>query len=146
MILSLSRFASMPESTLGALSIDGNFCCFSIEDERREVKVAGETRIPAGTYTLALRTEGKLHEKYAGKFPEHRGMLWLQDVPGFEWIYIHVGNEESQTDGCILVGDTAFARGALGESINAYRRLYGQCLNALQAGEPVTIEVKDGTL
>jgi len=142
-ILTLSRFASLPESTLGALSIDGRFCCFSLEDERRDVKVAGETRIPAGKYPIALRTEGRLHEKYAGKFTDHRGMLHLQSVPGFECVLIHIGNTDRDTAGCILVGDIAFAHGELGQSIQAYRRLYGQVANAILAGEPVTISVED---
>lgn len=137
------RFADLEQSTLGALSIDGRFCCFSLEDEGREIKVPGETRIPAGEYQIKLRTEGKIHEKYAALYPEHRGVLWLQDVPGFEWIYIHKGATDDDTKGCILVADTAHSAGVLSQSEPAYRRLYGQVLNAIQAGEPVTIEVQD---
>jgi hypothetical protein len=144
MNLRQQRFPSLPDSTIGGVSIDGRFCCFTLEDERRAVKVAGETRIPAGTYVIKLRAEGKLHEKYKGKFPgEHRGMLWLQDVPGFEWVYIHVGNTDDHTAGCILVGDAAVSSGELGQSAQAYRRLYGQVANAILAGEPVTITVED---
>lgn len=143
MILTLHRFASLAESTLGALSIDGRFCSFALEDQAQPVKVAGETRIPAGRYEIKLRTEGKLHEKYAGKFTDHRGMLWLQDVPGFEWVYLHVGNNDDHTAGCILVGDVAMAHGELAQSVQAYRRLYGQISNAILAGEPVFIEVKE---
>jgi uncharacterized protein DUF5675 len=142
-LLRVQRFPSADDFTLGGLSIDRRFCCFTLEDERREVKVPGETRIPAGAYVLKLRAEGTVHDKYKGKFAEHRGMIWLQDVPGFEWIYIHVGNTDEHTAGCILVGDSAQAHGELGASIPAYRRLYGQVANAILAGEPVTITVED---
>jgi hypothetical protein len=142
--LLLQRLPSTDDATLGGLSIDARFCCFTCEDEPREVKVPGETRIPSGTYSLALRSEGALHAKYLARFPvEHRGMLWLQDVPGFEWIYIHIGNSDDDTLGCILVADTANAEGTLARSEQAYRRLYGQVANAILAGEPVTITVED---
>jgi len=98
MKLTLLRFASLPESTIGALSVDGRFVCFSLEDQAQPIKVAGETRIPAGTYPLSLRTVGKTHEKYASKFPEHRGMLLIRDVPGFEYVLIHIGNDD-RTEG-----------------------------------------------
>lgn len=143
MNIGLSRFADLADSTIGALYIDGRFDCFSLEDQAQQVKVKGETRIPSGVYTVKLRTEGQLNEKYAGKFPEHRGMLWLQDVPGFEWIYIHVGNTDDHTAGCILVGDTAHAHGELAQSTLAYRRIYGRISNAILAGEPVEISVED---
>lgn len=143
MILTLHRFASLPESTIGALSIDGRFCAFTLEDEFRVLKVPGETRIPAGTYEIKLRTEGGMHAKYVVRFSDHKGMLWLQNVPGFEYIYIHCGTTDDDTAGCILVGDTANAEGTLARSELAYRRLYGQVANAILAGEPVSITVED---
>jgi hypothetical protein len=143
MNLTLYRLPSLPDSTLGGLTIDGRFSCFALEDEKREVKVAGETRIPAGNYAIKLRTEGGIHEKYKVRFMEHKGMLWLQDVPGFTYIYIHCGTTDEDTSGCILVADTARAEGTLERSAQAYRRVYGQVLNAIQAGEPVSIEVRD---
>lgn len=143
MILTLRRFASLPDATLGALHVDGRFCCFTLEDEHRDIKVAGETRIPAGNYPLKLRTIGRLHDKYAGKFTDHRGMLELVGVPNFEAVLIHLGNTERDTAGCILVGDGAIASGELTLSQQAYRRLYAQCSNALLAGEPVSIQVED---
>src|SRR3989304_4581521 len=108
MKLSLHRFSSGNESTLGLLHIDGKFECFIIEDEYREVKVKGETRIPSGTYKILLRKEGGFHEKYLTKYPaSHKGMLWLQEVPGFQYILIHVGNTDLDSAGCLLVGDSA---------------------------------------
>ena len=56
----VQRFSSQSDSTLGILFdvTDGRkFLCFTLEDEAREVKVKGETRIPAGTYKLKLRKE-----------------------------------------------------------------------------------------
>ena len=143
MLLEQIRFPSLAEATLGGLCVDRRFFCFTLDDQSQPVKVAGETRIPAGTYEIKLRAEGAMHEKYNGKFPDHRGMLWLQDVPGFEWVYIHIGNDDDDTLGCILVGDGLHVSGKLSESTVAYRRLYGLVSNAILAGEPVTITVED---
>ena len=42
--------------------------------KKENEKVYGETRIPAGTYKLKLRTEGGYHQKYSKRFPDiHRG-------------------------------------------------------------------------
>lgn len=113
----------------------------TLEDEYRARKVPGETSIPAGIYEIRLRTEGGMHQKYARRFPWHVGMLWLQDVPGFEWIYIHIGNDDDDTDGCILVGET---RGPdwIGESVKAYTRLYQHIVPYFDT-EPVQIEIRD---
>ena len=137
------RFASLTDATLGYLYVEAMPQCFTLEDEHRETKVAGDTRIPAGTYELALRAAGGMHDRYKARYPEHRGMLWLKDVPGFEWIYIHTGTDDDDTAGCILVGDGASASGEIDRSVNAYRRVYGLISNALLAGEPVTIQVED---
>lgn len=143
MRLTLHRWPSLKESTLGGMLVDGSLFCFTLEDEQRSVKVTGETRIPAGTYQIKLRAEGGMHAKYAAKYPEHRGMLWLQDVPGFEWVYIHIGNDDDDTEGCLLVGDGAHVSGKLSESVPAYQRLYRKVLASMDAGETVTIEVRD---
>lgn len=143
MNLLLERAWTVAEATLGGLTVDDRFQCFSLEDVGRAVKIPGETRIPAGEYEIKLRTEGRVHEKYAQLYPEHRGVLWLQDVPGFEWIYIHVGNTKEDTDGCILLGDTLLAAGRLADSVVAYRRVYGIVSNAILAGELVVIRVED---
>ena len=105
--LDIERFGFGNDSTLGNISLsdpDDPWICYSCEDERREVKVPGETCIPVGTYEILLRTDSEKFAKYYDRFDFHRGMLWLQDVPGFKWIYIHIGNKETHTDGCILPG------------------------------------------
>ena len=122
-----------------------DFHCHTCEDPPRVVKIPGHTRFSAGTYEIKLRTEGALHAKYAKRFPWHRGMLHLQDVPEFEWIYIHIGTNAKQTKGCILTGYTALSkRGfSLRRSLEAYRDLYKLVIKALDEGEQVFIKITD---
>lgn len=148
MKLSLHRFSNGNESTLGLLFIDGKFEVFIIEDEYRAVKIKAETRIPAGLYKILLRKEGGFHEKYKVKFPTiHKGMLWLQDVPGFQYILIHIGNTDLDSAGCLIVGDSAMqnitTRGSLAGSTPAYERIYPVIANEIESGKVVTIEIFD---
>jgi len=94
MILRLHRFHSGKDETLGLLYIDGQFFCYTLEDEYREVKVKGETRIPDGTYDLVKRFSPKWQKE----------MVYLEDVPNFTGIAIHPGNTTGDTSGCLLVG------------------------------------------
>jgi len=150
MELLLTRISSGYEATLGNLfDIEGTddltFLCYTLEDQYNEPKVPGETRIPAGRYEVKLRTEGGMHQRYGKRFDFHRGMLHLQDVPGFTFIYIHVGNKDDDSEGCILVGDgqisNVIERGQVTSSVLAYRRLYESILGALSENTVwITIE------
>ena len=66
------RISSGKDSTSGMLfEVDNNtrtFLAYTLEDEQRDVKVWGETRIPAGTYKLKLRKEGGFHTRYLAKY------------------------------------------------------------------------------
>ena len=93
MKITVERIVSDSETTVSAIFVDGVFQCFGLEDEFREDKRAGETRVPAGTYDVRLRSVGGFHARYGRKFVDmHRGMLHLQNVPGFEHILIHCIN------------------------------------------------------
>ncbi len=144
MELSVLRYSDNKESTLGLLSIGNEFMCYTLEDEERTVKKWGETRIPEGTYKIGLRTEGGTHKRYSAKYPHlHKGMLQVMDVPDFEYILIHVGNDDSDTAGCLLVGDGAnnnkVAKGFISHSVDAYKRMYKVVSDAILAGEEVYI-------
>lgn len=151
MHLEVLRFSSHSDSTLGALFDVTNgrkFLCFTLEDEHRDVKVRGETRVPAGTYEIKLRKEGGFHNRYSDKFGSmHRGMLHVQNVPNFQWILIHIGNTDENTEGCLLVGDSAeqniTKEGFIGQSTSAYRRIYPPIARALERGEKVEITYVD---
>ena len=121
------------------------FLCGTMEDGHKDVKVRGHTRIPAGTYKIKLRNEGTLTQKYQQKFPDiHKGMLWLQNVPGFEYIYIHLGNTHEDSEGCILVGNSVnWDTGFQGDSVAAYRSLYSLVANQILNEDDVVIQIED---
>ena len=145
--LDLYRFNDNGKSSLGLLFVNGCFRCYTLEDEARSEKVKGETRIPAGTYELAIRqAESGLTIRYRKKYDFFKYHLWIKNVPGFEWIYMHIGNTDKSSDGCILVGDTVdnntFKDGFLGSSANAFERLYKEVYPKLEDG-PGIIRVHD---
>jgi len=152
MKLEVLRFSSQEDCTNGILfdvTEERKFLCYTLEDEERETKVMGETRIPAGTYKITLRKHGGFHQKYSKRFPAiHRGMLWVRDVPGFEFILIHCGNTDEHTMGCLLVGQTQESNlvrgdGFVGKSGAAYKQMYPPIAAALERGEEVTITYTD---
>jgi Family of unknown function (DUF5675) len=92
--------------TMGELFIDGEFFCYTLEDEDRgilqgmsisrvkELKRYGDTCIGYGTYKVLL----------TGSVKFKRILPLLMKVDGFEGIRIHRGNTKEHTLGCILVG------------------------------------------
>lgn len=152
--LTLERYHSDKTTSIGLLFVDlpedmhREFRCHILEDEPREVKVAGETRIPAGVYDMALRTEGGMHGRYLDRFGDmHKGMLWITGIPNFDWVYFHPGNDESHTDGCPLVGNGVYlhddGKWKLSSSTDAYVRFYPPVAQAIMAGGPVRLAVID---
>tara|TARA_R110002012_G_scaffold181131_1_gene347010 strand:- start:154 stop:639 length:486 start_codon:yes stop_codon:yes gene_type:complete len=155
MKLEVIRFSSEADSTSGLLFDVTNkrkFLAYTLEDEYRDSeneKVMHETRVPAGTYKIILRTHGGMHPRYAKRFPDiHRGMLHVIDIPNFKYILIHCGNTDEHTSGCLLVGDSQTNNqikkdGFIGSSTNAYKRIYPPIAEALECGEEVTITYVD---
>lgn len=144
MELTVYRYSSGKDTTLGMLMINGKFAAYTLEDEARTVKVKSETRIPTGRYKVELRKEGGHHARYSTKFPGiHKGMLHVTNVPGFEWILIHIGNTDKDTDGCLLVGDQSTSNlteiGNIAYSTQAYLRMYNQVIQAFARKEDVWI-------
>ena len=150
--LEVLRYSSGADSTLGLLSEVGpegrEFLAYTLEDEWREEKVSAESRIPEGTYDIKLRTTGGFHSRYANKFGDwHKGMLHVQDVPGFEYILIHTGNTDEHTMGCLLVADTSqqniTKEGFIGASTSAYKRIYPSLAQWLVDGNKLNITYID---
>jgi hypothetical protein len=152
MKLEVLRISSQSDSTNGILfdtTKGRKFLAYTLEDEYRETKEKGETRIPAGTYKIKLRKEGGFHGRYTTKYGSmHKGMLHVQDVPGFDYILIHTGNTDEHTDGCLLVGNTQTENigtkdGFIGASGDAYKRIYPPIAKVLEDGGDVEITYVD---
>jgi len=148
----LLRKKKKKDSTSGLLfEVDNGkrtFLCYTIEDEQRDVKVWGETRIPAGTYQLELRTEGGFHNRYKSRYPFHKGMIWVKDVPGFEYILWHTGNTDEHTAGCLVLGNSQESNivkkdGFVGYSRDAYSFVYPRVAAAIESGLRVSVEYID---
>ena len=107
MEIRLKRIAKRDSYTIGRLIIDGKYCCDTLEDKDRGLtknmglseiknkKVYGQTAIPAGRYQIIW--------SYSAKFK--KSLPLLLNVPGYEGIRIHSGNTNSDTYGCILLGE-----------------------------------------
>lgn len=141
------RDKSRDDEMLGDLWIDqkqGKAFCHTLEDEHRIDKIPGETAIPAGRYQIKYRPLGqsRMDKSYSERYDFYRGQLWLQDVPNFTYVYIHTGNNDDHTDGCILVGETKYVD-TIGGSRIAYTKLYKLINEAFDAGEEVWIDIKN---
>ena len=151
MRVDLIRYNSTDDYTDGMILIDGVFQCYTMEDEKRTKKVYGETRIENGVYDIVLRNQGRFHINYAKKFDFHIGMLCITNAPDyklicknmeFQYILIHIGNDDDDTAGCPLVGTQANSdKNVISHSTVAYKKIYPIIAQALLKGERVKINV-----
>ena len=132
MILKLKRDIFSSDSTLGVLTIDDKSFGFTCEDPPRDVKIKKITCIPEGRYQIKTT----MSPKYK------RMMPILLDVPGFQGIRIHSGNNNKDTEGCILVGLTRDqSTMSIGKSRVACNWLYNAIWNEESQGNEVWIEI-----
>jgi hypothetical protein len=104
MLIEIKRYekSSDDKATIGNLFIDASWECFSLEDKVREVmaqpvetwKIPGVTAIPSGIFPVVI--------DFSAKF--QRMMLHILNVPDFTGVRIHSGNRDTDTEGCVLVG------------------------------------------
>lgn len=80
--------------TIGNMYIGGKYYCDTLEDTVRDKKIKGKTAIPIGRYEVILSMSAKFK----------RVLPQLLYVNGFTGVRIHRGNDESDTEGCILIG------------------------------------------
>lgn len=114
----VDRYPSEPDWTLSEFSINGVHRGYGVEDEHRNVKVKGETRVGNGLYEMDLRyspkfsksyfadTQGFLSPTKTQRFNTEHLLVWVKDVPNFEFVLWHWGNTDKDTDACYLVGST----------------------------------------
>tara|TARA_R110000796_G_C14338383_1_gene410027 strand:+ start:93 stop:563 length:471 start_codon:yes stop_codon:yes gene_type:complete len=154
MDVTVFRFADNGNTSLSSFYIDGKFMAFGIEDEKRAVKVKGETRIPSGKFDLVLRAEGGFHNRYKKLFPQmHKGMLCITNAPDykiiadgmqFQYVLIHIGNTEKNTAACYLPNTSLDSSKFIGyESSKAYKLIYPIITDHLVSGGKVSINFVD---
>jgi hypothetical protein len=125
------------------------FFAYTLEDTHRDEKVRGKTRIPPGIYSIGYSpvdpANSRITRDYLRDFqPWFTRHIHLQNVPGFEGIYIHVGNNHQHTDGCLLIADgvtAGISQKSLRDSRNAYQRFYKIIAALLDSNEPVNIQI-----
>lgn len=150
MKLTLKRINKTEKYTEGILYINGERFCSTIEDTDRGLtnemsiteiqskKVYGETAIPKGTYQITLDVVSpKFKDRSWATFCEGK-LPRLLDVPGFEGVLIHVGNEASNSLGCLLVGQKT-KDGWVSNSTQTFKNLY---YKLKQATDQITITIE----
>lgn len=150
MKLVLKRINNQDNYCEGKLYIDGIYQCDVIEDTDRALtnemsiteiqskKVYGETAIPKGTYQITLDVVSpKFKDRSWATFCEGK-LPRLLDVPGFEGVLIHTGNEASNSLGCLLVGQKT-KDGWVSNSTQTFKDLY---YKLKQATDQITITIE----
>lgn len=149
MKLLLKRIALRESYTIGKLYVDGTYFCDTCEDRVRdnnrdgdlddigEGKVYGQTAIPYGTYKVTMNVQSPKYSQRAA-YAWCKGYLpRLVDVPHFEGILIHSGNDATHSAGCILVGENK-VRGQVINSMATLKRL----VNILKGADNITITIE----
>ncbi len=99
------RVARGKQSTLSHLYIGGLFCCYLLEDTVRDYKEPGKTAIPPGEYGLSLNPGAGMNGEYAKRYPDiHEGMVEIIEIPNYQLVFFHTGNNHTHTRGCPLTG------------------------------------------
>ncbi len=106
MDIQIVRTTRTEKSTIGILTIKGQFACYTLEPTDRglkqemslneiiERKIKGVTCIPEGFYKVSI--------DYSDKF--NKRMPLINSVLDYQGIRIHQGNYPQDTQGCILLG------------------------------------------
>jgi len=148
-VVTVKRLFQKYDAIISEVYINGEFECYALEDAARDVKIWGETCVPPGTYKTTLKTWGGFHNRHV-KHKAYRGlykgMIWLRNIPMFEYILMHKGNWRGNTRGCILLGKSfkeIFYKKTnrmemwLNNSSGAYYPFYKKVVRAAGRGELV---------
>ena len=124
MKIEVKRLHRTSNSTIGELTIDGKFECYTLEDVERDVKIKGETAIAKGTYKVIINQSNRFKKL----------LPLLINVPNFEGVRIHAGNSNHDTEGCILVGQNRSL-----DYITKSRKAFDSLFKKMQKAKDITI-------
>lgn len=148
----LQRYSDNNESTLGLMfekvQDKLRFENYILEDEYRAKKVAGETRVDAGLFELKIQEiVTPLTKKYRERYPWFENHIEITGLPRHTSVYLHIGNNDDDTDACPLFGDmannNAVNEGEVTYSTQAFKRWYLKVYPHLKAGKRAWIEIRD---
>lgn len=149
MKLLLKRIARKEKYTIGKLYINNEYFCDTIEDKDRglqqsmslkeiqNLKIKDETAIPIGTYKITMNVVSpKFKNKswakpYGGKIPR------LLNVPGYEGVLLHPGNDQNSTSGCVCVGENKI----VGKVINS-QATFHKLMSKLKGQSDIVITIE----
>lgn len=143
--LTILRYLDDGQTTLGLMFIRGKFFAYTLEDTHRDTKVAGQTRIPEGTYRLELnQVVTPLTQRYRDRYPWFTFHIEIMGVPNYSRIYIHIGNSHADTEGCILIADgvnAADPQKMITHSRMAFERFYKTVQPVLATGQELQVRI-----
>lgn len=152
MKLLLARTHTDGTRTWGKLFADGRFLCYTLEDAIREVpgepvqawKIRAATAIPSTHHAV---NDGKPYRVSLEVSPKYGpDCLTVNDVPGFQYIRMHSGNTEADTEGCLLLGFAINEAGITGGTSRGAVALVQRVVkDAFTAGEQVSLEICNPT-
>jgi hypothetical protein len=126
MKIQIKRLHKTENSTIGEMTIDGKFECYTLEDKERDVKIKSETAIPKGTYKVIINQSNRFKKL----------MPLLLNVPNFEGVRIHPGNSNHDTEGCILVGQSRSV-----DYITKSRKAYDILFTKMKLAKEITLTI-----
>lgn len=115
--------------TKGALTIDGEYVCRTLELPWRENQ-RNISCIPAGTYTCRRVISPRFSETF-----EITGVL------GRDHILFHSGNKTRDTEGCVLVGKTMNSNVCYVSDSRVTRAVFMKALKGVDEFELTVLEV-----
>ena len=137
-MIKIIRVAQGKKSTLSHLYIDDLFACYLLEDAIREEKIPGETCIPEGDYGLLFNHGADMNNTYYMRYPQmHLGMIEITEIPNYQLVFIHTGNDDKDTAGCPLTGSCwQYVDGdyRVMYSTAAYRHVYPLLVEQMEKG------------
>lgn len=143
MEIRVKRIARKDGYTIGQMSLNGDYFCDTLEDTDRGLKdtmqvneilakkVKGQTAIPTGKYDVILT--------FSPRFK--RVLPLLLNVKGYEGVRAHAGNQNKDTEGCLLVGENK-VKGQVINSRATLERLMSVLLECEKRKEKVTILIE----
>lgn len=139
--LTLKRFYFPGAATVGVLQFDGlSFCTLELPWRGNERNVSC---VPQGDYTLQIRRSPLIKRITGG----HHLYAWqVMDVPCRSFILFHPGNFASDTEGCILIGESVSMAPPHAPKLASSRFAYDRFAEAMRSTEgPRTLSITQWT-